>query len=100
MMSTTTTSSPADSQTEGARPGQTSMATMEELWRRLAEHFAWYLDTTPRDKRTAAMLGQIRRFLKDNDVAADASHKVDPRERLDSLLTLGIPFGGPDGTGH
>ena len=73
---------------------------MEALWVELASYFIWYLDTTPREKRSAAMMGQIRRFLKDNDVAANASHKVEPRERLDSLLTLGIPFGGPDGEGH
>ncbi len=97
-MTTTTKSRPATQ--EEARPGQTSMATMHELWKRLAEHFMFYLDSTPREKRSAAMLAQIRQFLRDNDVAANASHKLQPREQLDSMLGLMIPFGDPEGKGH
>lgn len=79
--------------TAAVRPGQTDRATMLRMWRELALHLAHYLDTTPPEKRTTAMLGQIRGFLKDNHCAADAAHKVDHRGRLDSILALGLPFG-------
>ena len=89
-----------EGQAPDGRPNQTDHETMLHLWRGLAMHFANYLDTTPPEKRRANMLGQIRQFLKDNDIAADASHKVPVRERLGSLLTLGLPFTAPDGSGH
>jgi hypothetical protein len=42
--------------------------------------------------RTAAFLGQIRAFLKDNGVMVDASASLDLRRSLAELRALGLPF--------
>jgi hypothetical protein len=87
--------------TTNRRPTQTDRAVLERLWRALAEYFAWYLDNVPREKWRTNMLNQIRQFLRDNGCAANAAHQVrTDRERLHALLSLGVPFGGPDGEGH
>src|SRR6266516_863393 len=76
--------------------GPATEADMWILWRRLLDHFVWYLGAVPPRERTAAHINQIRSFLVNNGCALNEAHKVPISQQLEQLADLTLPFTGND----
>ena len=75
-----------------SRPTQTPIEALDVIHAELVRTFMWYLDNTPLEQRTAAMMSVIRKFLVNNGAMFDASHKLPMRSQLAQLANLDIPF--------
>jgi hypothetical protein len=75
-------------------------ALLEQLWTFLAQHCLDYMRTVPPERRSTRHLSVIRAFLKDSGITAEQGRRLGDTGALSSLLSLGVPFGGPDGSGH
>jgi hypothetical protein len=75
-------------------------ALLEQLWMFLAQHCLDYMRTIPPEERSTRHLSVIRAFLKDSGITAEQGRRLGDTGALSSLLSLGVPFGGPTGEGH
>jgi hypothetical protein len=82
------------------RPTQTDPETMRDLWDAFARHALHYMTEVPPEKRTIRHLAVIRAFLADMGISAQVGREAADTGKHTRMLTLTIPFGGPDGSGH
>ena len=73
-------------------PEPATYEMLQTLLHALVRHCLDYMERVPAEKRSAAHLGVIRQLIKDNGVALDTAHKVDPRRALQALAKLTLPF--------
>ena len=73
-------------------PEPATYEMLQTLLHALVQHCIDYMERVPAEKRSAAHLGVIRQLIKDNGVALDTAHKVDPRRALQALAKLTLPF--------
>lgn len=73
-----------------------STDALQALWEALRDAFAHYMEVTPPEKRRAAMLGQIRHFLRDNGVTGtrDGGKSLPQAQLADFLKALPFPPSG------
>ena len=77
---------------EAAHTGPASQETMWGLWYGVLRHCLSLFEPAQDEKPTAAHLNVARRFLKDNAVRVDESHKRGTVTGLQALAALDLPF--------
>jgi hypothetical protein len=65
---------------------------MQALWHALLNAHHRYLRDTPPEKKSAAMMEEGRKFLRDNNIRADLSSLSDAVEHAAQLRDVVVPF--------